>query len=115
MAKLMPAAVLALALILGAPTAHSHGDDPSHSHSQITQKQAGEFARQVIAAMIRERAVGESWGKAALASATKKKRGRATEWVVVFNNAAEPDPAKRTLYVFLDLEGEYLAANHSGR
>jgi hypothetical protein len=115
MRKMLSIAVAFLGLVLAAPLASAHGDDPNHSHDPITQRQAREFAKLVVAAMVRDKAVGESWSKATLTSASKKKRGRTSEWVVVFDNPAEADPAKRTLYVFLDLEGEYLAANHSGR
>jgi hypothetical protein len=111
-------ALFVTAVLLGlaaAPAARAHGDKPGHTHHQITQKQAGEFAKLVVAAMVREEAVAPSWNKATLTSAAKKKRGHTTEWVVVFDNPAETDAAKRTLYVFLDLEGEYIAANHSGR
>jgi hypothetical protein len=107
--------LMCLGLALAVPVANAHGDDPGHSHDQITQRQARDFAKRVVAAMVREKAVGESWNKATLTTASKKKRGRTSEWVVVFDNPAEPDPAKRSLHVFLDLEGEYLAANHSGR
>jgi hypothetical protein len=115
MRKLVSVAIFVIAFAVAAPLARAHGDDPSHTHNPITQQQAREFAKLVVDAMLREKAVGESWSKATVASADKKKRGRKTEWVVVFNNPAESDPAKRKLYVFLDLEGEYVAANHSGR
>ena len=41
------------------------------------------------------------------------KKGK--EWKVVFKNLAAPDKDKQTLYVFLSLPGNVLAANHTGK
>jgi hypothetical protein len=108
-------AALILGLLQAVSPANAHGDDPGHKHQTVTEQQAIEFARVVVAAMVREKAVEESWNKAKLGTASKKKKGRAQEWVVTFTNAAATDPTKRTLHVFLDREGEYLAANFTGR
>lgn len=36
------------------------------------------------------------------------------EWVVIFNNQKISESDKQKLYVFLTLNGEYIAANHTG-
>jgi hypothetical protein len=36
------------------------------------------------------------------------------EWVAVFVNDEITDPDKRTLYIYLTLGGDYIAANYTG-
>lgn len=36
-------------------------------------------------------------------------------WIITFNNPAETDKAKQTLYILLDGMGNYIGANHTGK
>jgi hypothetical protein len=37
------------------------------------------------------------------------------EWQVVFNNPSASDDAKKKLFMFFSLNGNFVAANHSGK
>ena len=39
---------------------------------------------------------------------------RKKEWVVVFTNEKVKDPKEKMLYIFLTLDGQYIAANYTG-
>lgn len=56
-----------------------------------------------------------SWKDTAVAKTEKKKFGKQLEWVVSFNNKSIKEADKQTLYIFLSLGGEYLAANYTGK
>ena len=45
----------------------------------------------------------------------KKQVSNRFEWVVSYKNHAVEDKSKQTLYVFLSVTGEYLAANFTGK
>jgi len=59
--------------------------------------------------------IDKSWATVKVSKVEKKTFGNTPEWVVVFNNSDIADTEKRTLYVFLSVDGEYLAANHTGK
>jgi len=95
---------------------HDHGHDhSSHSHEPISETQAGEFAVKSIEKLINKGKIADSWKQAKLMKAEKKQFGAKTEWVVSFNNDQISNDNKKTLYVFLSLNGDYVAANHTGK
>ncbi|MCG8611602.1 MAG: DUF6488 family protein [Pseudomonadales bacterium] len=94
----------------GAGHNHGHGD----SHAPISQAEAKTAGKEVIEKLINESKIDGSWAKISAGEATQKEFGGRTEWVVVFKNDGISDPEKRTLYVFLSLDGGYIAANYTG-
>lgn len=90
---------------------HEHG----HSHAAINQVQAESVAVKNIARLVESGKIDKSWAGVKVAKVEKKTFGSTPEWVVVFQNNEIADAAKRTLYVFLSVDGEYLAANHTGK
>lgn len=102
--SLLPVAVLAGA-------GHDHG----HSHDPVTQLQAEEAAKKNVARLVKKGKIDKSWQTIGVAKSEKKKFGKNMEWVVSFNNKNISDPKKQTLYIFLSLTGNYIAANHSGK
>ena len=95
---------------------HDHGHDHStHSHEPVSQKQAEEAAAKSLAKLVSKRKVAESWKDAKLANAEKKKFGAKTEWVVSFSNDKMSNDNKKMLYIFLSLNGDYVAANYTGK
>lgn len=109
---LSPAAVLAGA---NHDHGHSHDDGHSHSHDPVSQSQAEEVAMKSIARLIGKGKISSSWKSVKAAKAEKKKFGKKTEWVISFSNDKISDPQKQTLYVFVSLTGEYIAANYTGK
>ncbi|MBL1275006.1 MAG: hypothetical protein COB30_002865 [Ectothiorhodospiraceae bacterium] len=98
-----------LAAIAGSD--HDHG----HSHEPVSQIQAEENAIKNVARLADKGKIDKSWKTSQAMKTEKKKFGKNMEWVVTFNNKTINDSAKQTLYIFLSLGGEYLAANYTGK
>lgn len=92
---------------------HDHGH--SHSHDPVSQTQAEKAAIKSIANLIKKGKVDSSWKSIPVSKSEKKKFGDKMEWVVSFKNDKVSDASKQTLYVFLSLTGEYIAANYTGK
>ena len=90
------------------------GHDHSDGHAAITQEQAESIAIKNVAKLADKGKLDKSWTTVKVSKVEKKSFGGNPEWVVVFNNNDIPEPEKRTLYVFLSVGGDYLAANHTG-
>ena len=104
--------VVALA---GSDHDHGHDDGHGHSHDPVTQSQAEQVATKSVAMLVDKGKIDSSWKAANVAKSEKKKFGSNMEWVVSFNNKKINDASKQTLYVFLSLTGEYIAANYTGK
>lgn len=89
-----------------------------HSHGPVTpisQAQALEKATSIVQNLVKKEKVDSSWSEVRPTVGEKKQAKTGFEWVVTFNNPKVEDNTKKTLYVFLDLGGEYIAANYSGK
>lgn len=102
--------LLASPVYAGAGHDHGHG----HSHEPVTQVEAEEIAANSVAKLVQRKKIDGSWSTVAVHSSEQKEFGGQMEWVVIFKNEKVTDPEKQTLYVFLTLEGRYLAANYTG-
>lgn len=98
-----------LATLAGA--GHDHG----HSHDHVSQGQAELAAIKSVARLVEKGKVDKSWKPIGVMKSEKKKFGKSTEWVVSFKNKKISDTSKQTLYIFLSLGGEYIAANFTGK
>lgn len=94
---------------------HSHDDGHSHSHDPVDKTKAEEVAKKSIAMLVKKGKISSSWESVSVANAEKKKFGDKMEWVVSFKNDKISDASKQTLYVFLSLTGDYIAANYTGK
>jgi hypothetical protein len=94
-----------------AGTGHDHG----HSHDPVTQSRAEEIATKNVARLADNDKIDSSWKSSKATKSEKKDFSGHMEWVVVFKNENISDPAKQTLYIFLGLGGEYIAANYTGK
>ena len=104
-------AFLPVAVFSGANHDHGHG----HSHGPATEEQAIKNATNVVSNIADKGIIEESWKTVKATSAEQKEFGGQKEWVVIFNNEKVSDAAKQKLYIFLTLEGKYLAANYTGK
>jgi len=91
------------------------GHDHSHSHDPVTQQEAERLAMKQVERLVEKGKINKSWQSMPVSTVETKQFGESTEWVVVFNNRTTPNPDKQTLYVFLSMSGEYLAANFTGK
>lgn len=108
---------LILALALSAAVVSPAVAHPEHDHEPRPVAERGavqEKAKTVVDTMIERKLIEPSWKGLAPTKSELRKRGDATEWVVIYANAKAKDPAKRTLHVVFDPYGEYVAANHTG-
>ena len=112
----MAVACTAGMLLGGAPaladkggSCHFHGATPAKEETVLT------CAAQRRDALVASGKLDPSW-KAVRHEKIEQVDGRkGKEWKVTFRNPAAPEAAKQSLYVFLSLPGNVLAANHSGQ
>lgn len=105
--------LLAIAFFLAPGFAFAHG---SHEHGpDVTKEQATAKATEAVAKLVAEKKIEDSWQGAKADLTEQRSFGKKTEWVVIFKNAKAKDEAKRTLYVFLSLDGRVLASNFTGK
>lgn len=102
-----------------AGTGHGHGHSHGHSHGaakvtkQVDAKKAEELARNKVRVLAFQEKVDTSWNEAKLASAEVKTFKGKKEWLITFSN--ENGKKGKILYIFLKLNGEFVAANFTGK
>ena len=105
------ALLLSLSTFLAlAGTGHDHG----HSHGPVDQETAKIMATAAVVDLAKSEKLDASWAAITASSVEQKVFKNSPEWIVIFVNDEISDPAKRKLYVFLTLGGDYIAANYTG-
>jgi hypothetical protein len=94
------------------PNNRDHGY--SHTDPPVSQEVAEKNATKIIAHLIENGQLDESWASVTATSVERKVFKGYREWEVVFVNKSITDPAKQKIYVFLTLSGEHVAVNYSG-
>lgn len=99
---------------------HSHGPGGhTHSHAKaapaITEEQAKEKSKEELSRLVKAGKLEASWSAAEFLSIEKKESKGKQEWLAKFKNAAAADKAKAELFVFLEMSGKFVAANHTGK
>ncbi len=109
--------ILSLTSITYAGTGHGHSHGSGgHGHGSVKkskiigEKEAEKIARDKIRVLAFQEKVNASWNEAIRASAEIKDK---KEWLVTFTN--EKGIKGKTLYIFLKLDGEFIAANFTGK
>jgi hypothetical protein len=92
---------------------HSHKKRKVKKKSVVSVEQTVELAKQQIKRLITDEKIDPSWENAMYTSSEKKKFDEKYEWVIIFSN--EKGIKGQTLYIFLKLTGEYIAANFTGK
>ena len=93
--------------------AGGHDDHSGHDHAaQLSQSQIQEKATGFVASIVEKGKLDASWS--GIKPQDPKENSR-HEWVIVFSNPEIKDSEKQTLYMFLTLSGEYIAANFTGK
>jgi hypothetical protein len=88
---------------------------PGHSHAPVTKEVAAEMAAKKRDQLVQSGKLDKSWSGVAVSSIEQKTLAKGPEWVITFRNNAITDQTKRTLYMFYELDGHYLASNFSGK
>lgn len=94
---------------LGLPAGHNHT-----VQNPIVRDEALDIAARILEKLVEKNFVATSWLSVKPAAADKNKTATGEEWKIRFNNPKEIDPAKRSVYIFLTVTGEYIAANFTG-
>lgn len=105
--------VLALSLP-AAGVAIAHPEDEGGWRQAASREQVKAVAKTAIDTMVLRKLIEPSWNDLEPVSAATRVANGYTEWVVIFENPKATDPAKRKVYVFTNVYGDYLAANHTG-
>lgn len=94
----------------GPGAAHSHSNEP------VSKDAILESSKSARDNLIAEGKIGTEWKSFAPDKADQKtmKSGK-KEWLVTFKNPYANDKTKETLYMFFSLNGNYLAANFTGK
>ncbi|MFK8137681.1 MAG: DUF6488 family protein [Bdellovibrionales bacterium] len=95
---------------------HGHSHDGSHSHSKkarISEEAAKTKGLEHIKRLIKLEKIDPSWSEAVFDKSVKKGFRRKKEWVVTFNN--QNGKKGKKLYIFLKMDGQFVAANFSGK
>ena len=92
---------------------HSHAPVKTKVMKQIDATKAEKLARNKVRVLAFQDKVNKSWNGAKLTSAEIKNFKGKKEWLVTFSN--DKGVKGKTLYVFLKLDGEFIAANFTGK
>lgn len=105
--------LLGLFIISGvnAGTGHSHGV----AAKPVNMETAKTRAAAIVTSLVNRKKLDKSWEKVKVSTIEKKNYNGNDEWVVTFNNQSVKDKSKSTLFVFLTIGGEYIAANFTGQ
>ena len=98
-----------------AGTGHDHDQDHGHSHGPIDKQSAADKATLKVKQLVSAGKIDKSWGLSKVASTEQKTLKNGPEWLVIFNNAEISDKSKQKLYLFYSIDGQYLAANYTGK
>ena len=89
---------------------HGH----SHSHAPVNHATANTNAAKIVSALVKRNKLDNTWASISASSVEKKLFQGKQGWVVVYVNDKITDSDKRTLYIYLTLGGDYIAANYTG-
>ena len=98
-----------------ADSGHSHDKDGGHSHGPINSDGAKTKAKGMLLGLVKKGVINKSWQGINPVKAEKKTFSKEPEWVVSFKNNKIQDQSKQTLYIFYTLDGQYIAANYTGK
>ena len=115
--KTLPIALVLSSLLFCAPAIGGSDHDHGHSHAQapVDKATVEKNSVNVINELIENKKLDKSWALIAVSSSEKKAINGGTEWLVTFVNKKITDTEKQKLYIFLTLDGEYIAANYTGK
>lgn len=105
----------------GVGTGHSHAQEHNHgagghkhgSSAKIDAEKAEKLARNKVRVLAFQEKIDKSWNDGELESAEIKTFEGKKEWLITLSN--EKSKKGKKLYIFLKLDGEFVAANFTGK
>ena len=91
--------------------------DVAHVHEveEVSKEEILISAKRKIKMLIEESEIDTSWIDATVVKSKRTKSKYTNEWVVVFTNSKVKDKTKHILYIYVNIYGFVLGANHTGR
>lgn len=89
--------------------AHPEGHDNEY---RPQRRPIAELAQESVVRLVTQAKLPASWSKVKPAKSAVRTKNGAQQWVVTFQNPAERNRAKRTLYVIMTPDGAFISANH---
>lgn len=103
------------ALSLSAPAfAGGSGDCHFHGNTPAKQETVSTCATKTQQQLVANGKLEKSWQGVGPASFEQIDGQKGKEWKVTFKNPAATDKTKENLYMFFTLQGNFIAANHTG-
>jgi hypothetical protein len=117
MKKLITAATLLAGIGLsGQAMASGASDCHFHGGAQARQMTVSSCAVKYQKDLIASGKLDKSWANVKQPTSMEQVDGeRGKEWKVVFKDPAAADKSKDSLYMFFTLQGNFIAANHTGK
>lgn len=110
--------ILLVTLITFSITGNGVFAHSSHSHAakpKVTEIKVKAIVTTQVNRLMEKKKLESSWGQFELKDLVKKKFGPREEWVATLVNTKASAEDKKTLYVFIDLYGNFIAANFTGK
>ena len=108
----MRIALLVLAAAFGGVAAPAVAHPDGHDEYRSERRPIAELAQESVIKLVTQAKLSASWSKAKQVKSEVRTRNGAQQWVIVFQNPAERNRAKRTLYVIMDSNGTFVSANY---
>ncbi len=91
------------------------GAHPEHEDMprRDAHKPMGEVAKSEVIKLVTQAKLAASWSSAQATNTQSKLIGGATRWVVTFQNSAIKSASKRTLYVVLAQNGDFVSYSYT--
>ena len=103
-------AAAALSLFAAPVAAHPDGHDDQPRAAE--PRPVPELAQGAVVKLVARAKLPASWAKAKVINSRLRTKNGAQQWVVTFQNKAEPRASRRLLYVLMTPGGEFISANH---
>ena len=116
MNKLLTTLLATAGLMVSLPALAGDSEDCHfHGSKAATQQVVASCAEKRQQALISGGKIDKSWQAIKPASFEQVDGQRGKEWKVTFNDPAAADKAKETLFMFFTQQGNFIAANFTGK
>jgi len=94
---------------------HDHGHGHSHNQVTLSKDKAKKVAIKTLNDLVKSGKINKSWSGKVVVKSEKKQFHHSKEWVISFKNRTLKDKTKQTLYIFINMHGQSMGANYSGK
>lgn len=108
-------ALLGMMLAVSVGSVHAHGLHSIEDDKPITRETAIMKSNFAVLELVESHKLFKSWTFKTLKDAVIQETPTGKVWVVSYVNSSVTDPARQTIYVFLDELGNYLGSNYTGK